>query len=74
MVQYLEEHQKTRVELETLDEEEEIISIPWDPNLIRVDAKAFSLRNILDMIDEGDLERAPDFQRRNVWNHKQRFL
>lgn len=72
IIEEVEAHQKTGVELETFEDEEEIISVPWDPSLIRVDAKAFSLRNILDMIDEGDLELAPDFQRRNVWNIGQR--
>ena len=72
IIEEVEYHQKTGVELEILEEEEEIISIPWNPKLIRVDAKTYSLRNILDMIDDGDLELAPDFQRRNVWNHKQR--
>jgi hypothetical protein len=73
IIEEIENNQKTGVEFETLyDAEEETINTPWDPNLIRVDAKVFSLRNILDMIDEGDLELAPDFQRRNVWNHKQR--
>ena len=40
---------------------------PYDPDQIRVDPKTFSLRQILDMIDEGDLELAPDFQRLKVW-------
>ncbi|MCK5524561.1 MAG: DUF262 domain-containing protein [Thiomargarita sp.] len=74
IIEEIEDHEGTGVELETPDEDEdeEIISAPWNPNLIRVDAKAFSLRNILDMIDEGDLQLAPDFQRRKVWNNKQR--
>lgn len=73
IIEEIEGNNKTGVEFETLyDTEEKTINSPWDPNLIRVDAKVFSLRNILDMIDEGDLELAPDFQRRNVWNHKQR--
>ena len=73
IIEEVEDHKKIGVEFETPeDEEEETISVPWDPNLIRVDAKSYSLRNILDMVDEGDLELAPDFQRRNVWNHKQR--
>lgn len=43
------------------------IDRPYDPTLIRVDPKMFSLRNILDMIDEGDLDLSPDFQRLRVW-------
>lgn len=73
IIEEVENHKKTGVELEILEgEEDDPILIPWDPSLIRVDAKSFSLRNILDMIDEGDLELAPDFQRRAVWNRKQR--
>jgi hypothetical protein len=73
IIEEVEDNKKIGVELETPeDEEKETFSVPWDPNLIRVEAKSFSLRNILDMVDEGDLELAPDFQRRNVWNHKQR--
>lgn len=47
---------------------------PWDPALIRVEPKSFSLRNILDMIDEGELELEPDFQRRRVWKPEQKSL
>jgi uncharacterized protein DUF262 len=45
---------------------------PWDPALIRVSTNQFSLRNILDMIDEGSLELAPDFQRGQVWKIEQK--
>lgn len=49
---------------------------PWDPDRIRVNTKSFSLRNILDMIDEEGLELAPDFQRNKVWRigQKSRLL
>lgn len=63
----------TGVEAESTQDEIDInIENPWDPRLIRVDPKTFSLRNILDMINDGDLELAPDFQRRNVWSHGQK--
>lgn len=62
-----EDHQPTGVEAETPDSDDIDIDSPWDPKLIRVDPKFFSLRHVLDMIDEGDLEIAPDFQRRGVW-------
>lgn len=45
---------------------------PWDPSAIRVTTKRFSLRNILDLIDEASLELAPDFQRNQVWKPKQK--
>ncbi len=63
----------TGVEWEDLEDEKRDIKKPWDPKLIRVDPKNFSLRNILDMIDDehGGLELAPDFQRR-VWTLTQK--
>src|SRR5438105_4069803 len=45
---------------------------PYDPEQIRVDPKTFSLRQILDMIDDEDLELAPDFQRLKVWTSIQK--
>ena len=36
---------------------------PYDPRLIRVEPKMFSLRNIMDMIEENEVDLAPDFQR-----------
>lgn len=48
------------------------LSKPYDPTQIRVDPKSFSLRNILDMIDDGDLDLAPDFQRMRVWSSQQK--
>lgn len=47
---------------------------PWNPEQIRVTTSAFSLRNILDQIDEGSLELAPDFQRGQVWRDYQKSL
>ncbi|HET8684254.1 MAG TPA: DUF262 domain-containing protein [Micromonosporaceae bacterium] len=65
------ENQPTGVEAED-DGDEQEITRPWDPDTIRVSTKQFSLRNILDLIDDGDLELAPDFQRRKVWKPGQR--
>jgi len=45
---------------------------PYDPTLIRVEPKMYSLRNILDMIDEGEIDLAPDFQRLKVWSPGQK--
>ncbi|RKZ39274.1 MAG: DUF262 domain-containing protein [Gammaproteobacteria bacterium] len=69
----IENYKGTGVELETFDDDdEESISSPWDPKRIRVDAKVFSVRNMIDMINDGDLQLAPDFQRRQVWTQKQK--
>jgi hypothetical protein len=51
---------------------DELFSKPYDPNLIRVDAKMFSLQNIRDMLADGDLDLAPDFQRKLVWTEIQK--
>ncbi|MGW1325057.1 GmrSD restriction endonuclease domain-containing protein [Streptomyces antibioticus] len=47
---------------------------PWNPDQIRVNTSQFSLRNILDQIDEGSIELAPDFQRLRVWKSDQKSL
>lgn len=59
-------------EINPTDEAEQIGIRPYDPNLIRVEPKMFSLRNIMDMIDETDLDLAPDFQRLRVWKSGQK--
>jgi hypothetical protein len=65
------ENAPTGVETE-LDDEEPGTTRPWNPDDIRVGTKQFSLRNILDLIDDGDLELAPDFQRNTVWKARQK--
>ena len=60
----------TGVEEETDDDL--VIDRPWNPTDIRVSTKTFSLRNILDLIDDGDLDLAPDFQRNKVWKPRQK--
>ena len=45
---------------------------PWDPESIRVSTKTFSVRNILDLVDEDSIELQPDFQRLRVWKMKQK--
>ncbi|TWI89269.1 uncharacterized protein DUF262 [Chitinophaga japonensis] len=42
---------------------------PYDPEKIRVDTKPFSLRQIYDMIEMGDIDLSPDFQRNLVWDN-----
>lgn len=65
------ENMPTGVEADTGEGEVEITR-PWNPDAIRVSTKQFSLRNILDLIDAGDLELAPDFQRNMVWKERQK--
>lgn len=45
---------------------------PWDPSRIRINTKPFSLRQVVDMINDGDIDLAPDFQRLFVWKAAQR--
>ena len=40
---------------------------PYNPKLIRVDTKPFSIRQY-EMIEIGDVDLSPDFQRGFVWN------
>ena len=48
------------------------IDHPWDPEDIRVSTRNFSLRNMIDLIAEGGLDLAPDFQRLHVWSRVQK--
>ena len=41
---------------------------PYNPEQIRVEELRFSLRQIFDMIKDGDLDISPDFQRNEVWD------
>ncbi|MFJ8771264.1 DUF262 domain-containing protein [Streptomyces microflavus] len=66
--------QATGVEVEDAGEDQAVIQKPWNPEQIRVSTSSFSLRNILDLIDEKSLELAPDFQRGQVWRTSQKSL
>lgn len=44
---------------------------PWNPEEIRIHTRNFSLRNILDMVNEAELDLTPDFQRLFTWKEKQ---
>ncbi|QBI56460.1 DUF262 domain-containing protein [Streptomonospora litoralis] len=72
----LEEHFQdigTDVEVEQLPDDAELSSgKPWNPDDIRVSTKQFSLRNVMDMIEDGSLELAPEFQRNRVWKVPQK--
>lgn len=63
------EAEKQGVDLSEIDEEAvEKAAKPYDPSKIRVEPKVFSLRQIYDMIKNGDLDISPDFQRNEVWD------
>jgi len=67
-----EDNEAIGVEAEELETEFRDIDRPWDPESIRVATKTFSLRNMLDLISEGSLDLAPDFQRLKVWKPVQK--
>ena len=69
--EYFESH-ATGVELEGEDPSRPDEPEPWDPEKIRIHTKHYSLRQVVEMIDEGDLDLAPDFQRHYVWKARQR--
>ena len=54
---------------ETENDEDET---PYDPDKIRVDTKPFSLHQIFDMINRGDINLTPDFQRNLVWDNQRK--
>lgn len=41
---------------------------PYDPKLIRVEPKVFSIQYVCELIDSGDIDLSPDFQREFVWS------
>ncbi|WP_435112454.1 DUF262 domain-containing protein [Nocardiopsis synnemataformans] len=70
----IEEHylnEPTGVEAEN-NPEPDVSPNPWNPEQIRVSTKQFSLRNVMDMIQDESLELAPDFQRGKVWKATQK--
>ncbi|ATB38863.1 hypothetical protein CYFUS_004298 [Cystobacter fuscus] len=65
------ENDATDVEVEDVGERPSETK-PWDPSRIRISTKPFSLRQVADMIKDGDIDLAPDFQRLYVWKPAQR--
>ena len=59
------------VEVES-DDDAVDLDRPWRPEAIRVTTSNFSVRNVLDMIDDRELELAPGFQRNKVWSLRTR--
>ena len=46
---------------------------PWDPDKIRIHTKHYSLSQVVEMTEVGDIDLAPDFQREFVWKPPQRW-
>ncbi len=62
-------------ELEPDDSEESAPRTkPWNPSDIRVTTKNWSLKQVIDDINDGSVDLAPDFQRKTVWKAAQKTL
>ena len=70
--EYFESH-ATGVEVEVEDPPPPDEPEPWDPEKIRIHTKHYSLRQLVDMIADGEVDLAPDFQRQYVWSSPQRW-
>ena len=66
------ESQATGVEIEVEGPPPPDEPEPWDPEKIRIHTKHYSLRQLVDMIADRDIDLAPDFQRQYVWKERQR--
>lgn len=62
-----------KIRIDTLDEDDEDEELernqiqPYDPNLIRVDPKQFTIENTVNKIQKQEIDLNPDFQRKFVW-------
>ncbi|MBF0341443.1 MAG: DUF262 domain-containing protein [Magnetococcales bacterium] len=68
------DNKPTGLEYEEPGDSERNISKPYDPRQIRVDPKPLSIAQAMDLIQGGELNIAPEFQRRRVWNNVQKSL
>jgi hypothetical protein len=55
------------IEVTEETEIEPLEPFPYDPESIRVDTKPFNISLVYDMINDGDINLSPDFQRQFVW-------
>ncbi len=47
---------------------------PWDPSSIRISTKNWSLKQVVDEINDGTIDLSPAFQRDYVWKERQKSL
>ena len=62
------------MELTSEDEESTKPKPGYDPDDIYVENKPFSIRQLIDLIEQGDLDLAPNFQRNFVWDRTRQSL
>lgn len=64
-------YNEKKIRIKTLDEDDEdeyeTKIQPYDPNLIRVDPKQFTIENTVNKIQKSEIDLNPDFQRKFVW-------
>jgi hypothetical protein len=81
MTENLVEVQKSEIDLEasgieSTDETEQKVNKaelrPYNPELIRVDTKPFTIHQMFKLIEDGDVDFSPDFQRHFVWKESER--
>lgn len=63
--------QGTDLAAEDIPEELQTVK-PYDPDLIRVEPSTLSLRQVNDMIKDGDINLSPDFQRNAIWDNQRK--
>lgn len=63
----------TELKVEREDEGANSDAHPWDPDKIRITTKHFTLREVVDQIQDKDIDLAPDFQRDYVWDTRQKI-
>lgn len=64
------ENEQSGIEHNEYDDRIEVT--PYNPELIKVHQKQFSIKFIDEMIENGDIDFTPDFQRHFVWNSIQK--
>ncbi len=55
--------------IEHTDDDMEEEPFPYDPDLIRVDPKPYQVNLVNELIEEGEIDLSPDFQRHFVWKN-----
>lgn len=63
--------EQSQLGTEPTESDEKTIS-PYDPDSIKVQTKPFNITLVHQMIESGDIDLAPDFQRNFVWNPLQK--
>lgn len=71
-IEFFDKRQKGVENTEEVNDEISSEVSPFDPNKIRVSIKSFSIRLISDMIQNGDIDLNPEFQRHFVWDSEQK--